>query len=58
LIFVTKRKFNIRKMVTLSPEFWEKINDFRFRKRVSTETEAIRILIEAGLSALEEKNTR
>lgn len=47
-------------MVTLSPEFWEKINDFRFKKRVSTETEAIRILIEAGLASLvgEDKTQR
>lgn len=46
-------------MVTLSPEFWEKINDFRFKRRVPTETEAIRILIEAGLSAMNgEKNGR
>lgn len=51
-----KRQHSIRKMVTFDPDQWDQIIDFRFRERINTETEAVRILIEAGLKALNKKN--
>ena len=40
-----------RKMVSLSPEMAEKIEDFRHERRYSTEADAIRELIRLGLEA-------
>jgi hypothetical protein len=51
-----KRQHSIRKMVTFDPELWDRISDFRFCERINTETEAVRILIEAGLKALNKKD--
>jgi len=39
-----------RKLVSLTPELARAIEDFRFTNRISSESEAIRRLIEAGLS--------
>ncbi|MBK3775922.1 hypothetical protein GAY31_17445 [Azospirillum brasilense] len=39
-----------RKMVSLPPESWEKVDDFRFGNRIKTESEAIRRLVERGLA--------
>ena len=47
---MSKRKFNIRKMVTFDPDIWDQISNFRFQNRIGTETEAIRLLIESGLT--------
>lgn len=41
-------------MVSLTAELAQAIEDYRFNKRVKTEAEAIRRLIEAGLRAGEE----
>lgn len=43
----------VRKLVSLPKELAETIADFRFRKRINTESEAIRRLIERGLEAEE-----
>lgn len=50
------RQHSIRKMVTFDPDQWDQIVDYRFRERINTETEAIRLLIETGLRAYEGKN--
>jgi hypothetical protein len=39
----------VRKLVSLSREMVEQIQDYRFTNRVPSESEAIRRLIEAGL---------
>ena len=41
-----------RKLVSLPNEMLRDIDDFRFRQRIRTESEAIRQLIEAGLGAM------
>ena len=43
---------NSRKSVSLPPGMWQAIGDFRFDRRLNTESEALRCLIEAGLNAL------
>jgi hypothetical protein len=40
-----------RKLVSLPPGLAKAIEDFRFENRISSESEAIRRLIEAGLNA-------
>jgi hypothetical protein len=39
----------------VDPELLERINDFRFKNRIETKSEAIRILIEKGLESSEKK---
>lgn len=41
----------VKKLIAISPEMAQAIEDFRFRERIKTEAEAIRRLIEIGLSA-------
>jgi metal-responsive CopG/Arc/MetJ family transcriptional regulator len=41
----------VRKLVSLPREMVGRIEEFRFSNRIKTESEAIRRLIEAGLSA-------
>jgi hypothetical protein len=41
----------IKKVVGFSPDLWERVRNFRFDQRISSENEAIRQLIEAGLKA-------
>jgi len=43
----------IRKQVNLPPDVARKVDDYRFENRISTESEAIRRLIELGLKAVE-----
>ncbi|OPH21579.1 hypothetical protein D9623_33590 (plasmid) [Azospirillum brasilense] len=38
-----------RKMVSLPPELWQAIDDFRFENRFRSEAEAIRFIVERGL---------
>ena len=47
-----------RKMVSLTAELAQAIEDYRFDKRVKTEAEAIRRLIMAGLRAEQEGCSR
>lgn len=46
------RETTVRKLVSLPIPLVQAIADFRFQQRVSTESEAIRRLIELGLSAV------
>jgi metal-responsive CopG/Arc/MetJ family transcriptional regulator len=41
--------------VAADVELVERINDFRFDNRIETKSEAIRILVEAGLKVYEKK---
>lgn len=40
-----------RKSITLPETMWEAITAFRFDRRIATEAEAVRQLIQAGLDA-------
>lgn len=40
-----------RKTIALSDEQWAAIDEYRHRKRIATEVEAVRRLIDAGLKA-------
>ncbi|SEF00363.1 hypothetical protein SAMN05519104_7647 [Rhizobiales bacterium GAS188] len=40
----------VKKLVALDPEMVRRIESFRFSERINTESEAIRRLIELGLS--------
>jgi hypothetical protein len=42
----------IRKLVSLPPELLERITVFRHANRIGFESEAIRLVLEAGLEAL------
>jgi metal-responsive CopG/Arc/MetJ family transcriptional regulator len=39
----------VRKSVSLPASSWQQIDNFRFAKRIRTESEAIRRLVELGL---------
>lgn len=39
----------VRKLVSFPEELWEKVNDFRFSKRLPSENEAVRQLVQRGL---------
>ncbi len=41
-----------RKMVSLPPFLWEKVADYRFGRRINTESQAIRELLTYGLAHL------
>jgi len=41
--------FPIKKLIGFDPELWKRIQEYRFKARVNTESDAIRELIEAGL---------
>jgi hypothetical protein len=43
----------IRKTVSLSASFWQRIEDYQFRNRVKRDAEAVRRLLELGLQAAE-----
>jgi metal-responsive CopG/Arc/MetJ family transcriptional regulator len=45
---------NVRKLVSLPRELVAAIEEYRFTNRVKTESEAIRRLIEAGLTSQKE----
>ncbi len=45
----------VRKTVSLPAGVWRQIEDFQFANRIKRETEAIRRLIETGLSAAKAK---
>jgi hypothetical protein len=49
----------IRKVVGFDPELLDRVRNYRFKQRISTENEATRRLIKAGLSeAAEERRCR
>lgn len=41
-----------RKIVTMPHDLLQQVEDFRFANRISTEAEALRVLIRAGIDAL------
>jgi hypothetical protein len=41
----------IKKVVGFDPDLIERVRNYRFKQRISTENEAIRRLIKAGLNA-------
>ena len=47
-----------RRMVSLPEELSERVDDYRFENRITTESEAIRRLIEAGLKAKKPKRSK
>lgn len=47
--------FPVKKLVNLTDEQAKRITDFRFEKRLASENEAIRVLIELGLDVSFEK---
>ena len=46
--------FPVKKLIAITPEVAQAIEDYRFSNRLKTEAEAIRRLIEAGLNAPDE----
>jgi hypothetical protein len=42
--------FPIKKLIGFDPELWDKVREFRFAARLNTESEAVRRLIELGLT--------
>jgi hypothetical protein len=47
--------FPVKKLVNLTEEQAKRIADFRFEKRLASENEAVRVLIELGLDASAKK---
>lgn len=45
----------VRKVMALPIPLWKRLNDWRFGEHISTEVEAVRRLIEAGLDAEEKR---
>jgi len=41
----------VKKLIAMSPEMAQAIEDFRFARRIGSESESIRQLIDAGLKA-------
>jgi len=41
--------FPIKKLIGFDPELWKRIQEYRFKARINTESDAIRELIAAGL---------
>lgn len=49
--------FPVKKLVNLTEEQAKRIADFRFEKRLASENEAVRVLIELGLDASAKKGS-
>jgi hypothetical protein len=49
--------FPIKKLIGFDADLWEKVRDYRFSAKLNTESDAVRRLIEAGLSALKKSGT-
>lgn len=47
-------EITIRKLVSFSRDLAAEVENFRFERRIKAESEAIRILVRAGLDALKE----
>lgn len=50
--------FPVKKLVNLTEEQAKRIADFRFEKRLASENEAVRVLIELGLDASAKKGSQ
>ncbi|MEM7069838.1 MAG: hypothetical protein AAF478_13250 [Pseudomonadota bacterium] len=53
-----KEKFVVKKLLHFEPWMAEKVADIRFEKRMNTEAEAWRYVIERGLAAIEGEATK
>jgi hypothetical protein len=47
----------VQKVLITSSELWSEIEAFRFDNRIKSETEAMRMLIRAGLDSAKKKTT-
>jgi hypothetical protein len=52
----TPSPFTVKKLIAISPEMADAINEFRFREMIKTEAEAIRTLIERSLESAQTRN--
>jgi hypothetical protein len=50
IIGMEKTAYPVRKALQFTAEQWEQVRAFRFEQRISTEAEAVRLLIERGLT--------
>lgn len=50
-------KYTACKRVTVTPGLERAIDEFRFSRRLKSETEALRLLVEAGLAAMKQLET-
>lgn len=50
----TEPTYTVKKLVAMTPEMAERIDAYRFEKRIKSESEAIRLLIDQGLEASRE----
>ncbi len=46
--------YPVRKALQFTAEQWEKVRDFRFDRKIGTEADAVRRLIDIGLKAAED----
>lgn len=52
-----KPSYPVKKLVGMTEEMAERISDYRFGNRLSSENEAIRQLLDKGLTAAEETDS-
>jgi hypothetical protein len=52
------KETEIRKVITLLPELWAEVADYRFGNRLPSEAEAVRQLLRAGLNAEKKEAAR
>ena len=43
--------YTVKKLLALTPELAQRIDEYRFKQRIKSESEAIRLLISQGLAA-------
>jgi hypothetical protein len=48
---MTVKPDKIRKLVTLPLDLWREIEEYRWERRLKTESEALRMLLTAGIAA-------
>lgn len=41
----------VKKLLAMSKDLWDKVDEYRWKNRIPSESEAMRELIEAGLEA-------
>jgi hypothetical protein len=56
IVMAINEDTTVRKVLSLSRDLWQRIEDYRFEQRVKTESEALRRLIEGGLTKV--KNSK
>jgi hypothetical protein len=48
--------YPVKKALQFTAEQWEKVRAFRFDRKIGTEAEAVRLLIDMGLKVADQKN--